>query len=118
MKTAYVGLVIFLAGCAGQTPPPPEIQTQIVKVEVPIPCPVNIGPDPDYPDTDVELAKIPYPGAAALLQKNPLSPIALKQVGENVLFIVTHYRAGRDLRAARDAKKQAALDECAKPIPH
>lgn len=116
MKPAYAGLVIFLSGCAGQTPP--EIQTQIVKVEVPVPCLVNIGPDPTYPDTDAELAKIPYPNAAASLAKNPLDHTALNQVGENMLFVVTHYRAGRDLRAARDAKKQAALDECAKPIPH
>jgi hypothetical protein len=114
MRAIPILTALLLAGCV--TKPPPEIQTKIVNVAVPVPCKVNIGPDPAYPDTDADLAKVPYPAAVTLLAANPLDPKALNQMGENMLYLLAHYRAGRDLRIAREAKKQAALDECGKDI--
>ena len=111
MKYIPLATILLCAGCAAQ---PPEIQTQIVKVEVPVPCKVNVGPDPAYSDTDAELSKVPYPNAVMAYVANPADPTALKQMGENMLFIISHYRAGRGERIARDAQKQTAIDSCGK----
>jgi hypothetical protein len=114
MKLHYLAIILLLAGCGTR---PPEIQTVEVKVEVPIPCKVNLGPEPVYGDSDADLAKIPYPAASAVLLVRPLDPVALKQMGENLLYIIARYRGGRDVRAARDLKKQAALDKCGESAP-
>ena len=110
MKSLAFATILLLAGCA--TKPEPEIITQPVNVMVPVPCKVDLEADPVYPDSDAELANVPYPGASALLAANPLNPAALNQMGADLLYLVAHYRAGRDMRAARDAQKQAALDKC------
>lgn len=118
MRATIAAVLLFgLSACAEK--PLPEIQTQTVNVEVPVPCTPKIGPEPAYPDTDAILAKVPFPGAPAALLATPTNPVALSQMGQNLLYLIAHYRAGRDLRAARDAVKQAALDGCAKlpPLP-
>jgi hypothetical protein len=114
MKLQYLAIILLLAGC---TTKPAEIQTVTVKVEVPVPCKVNLGTDPAYPDGDAELAKIPFPRAEALLLANPVNPVALQQVGSNLLYLISHYRAGRNMRAARDVQKQVALDKCGENPP-
>lgn len=101
----------FLTACAG-APGPKPVETVPVKEEVTIPCKVNLGPEPAYPDTDPELARVPFPEAEAQLLKNPMDFAAIEKMGKNLLYVVARLRAGRNLRIAREAQKDAAIAKC------
>ena len=94
-KTFLVGtlaLGLALTACQTARPVAPRVVYQEVRTAVPVPCNPQLRPEPNYPDTDEALAAEP-----------------------DVLAGVRDLRIGREMRIARIAELNGAINACRQP---
>lgn len=107
-----IGISLFLAACATDTPPEPmgplmpAVETQPVNLPVPARCGAaeKLGPEPQYAATAEALRAVPHPG--------PWETLTDRQKLENWLHVTKLQTIEINQRAARQRDTIAVVSAC------